>query len=233
MSDGRSRGLGAMMAGLSLAMFSVCAAQAQTAQTAQTAQPARLAQPQPVRRTPQPDQPVAAEVDWEAVRADVARSQSAGRLTAARAVSFPVLPRNLEAGQSIETEVPILTPGTTVLGFESQAEVLLFARGDFYTLVIQGEGVIIEVFGTRLAHAQVEDARTARFLRGSGPEGYRTTRTRSGRELTFNRYNVAYSIMIECDAPEQDVRCVEPEYGERLMQSLQVMPGTRGREGAG
>ena len=227
MFAGCSRGLGAMMAGLSLA---ICADFAAQAQTAQTAQPARIAQPQ---TTPRPDQPVAVEVDWEAVRADVAQRQSVGRLTAARAVSFPVLPRNLEAGQPIETEVPILTPGTEVLGFERQADALLFARGDFYTLVIQGEGVIIEVFGTRLAHAQVEDARTARFLRGSGPEGYRTTRTRSGRELTFNRYNVAYSITLECDAPEQDVRCVEPEYGERLMQSLQVMPGTRGREGAG
>ena len=224
MSDGRSRGLGAMLAGLGLAICTGFAAQAQTAQ------PARLAQPQNI---PRPDQPVAAEVDWDAVRADVARSQSAGRLTAARPVIFPVLPRNLEAGQSIETEVPILTPSTASLGFERQAEVLLFARGDFYTLVIQGEGVIIEVFGTRLAHAPVEDARTARFLRGSGPEGYRTTRTRSGRELSFNRYNAAYSITLECDAPEQDVRCVEPEYGERLMQSLQVMPGTRGREGAG
>lgn len=228
MSDGRSRGLGAVMAGLGLAICAVFAAQAQTAQPAQSA---RLAQPQ--QQTPRPDQPIAIEVDWEAVRADVAQRRSVGRLTAARAVAPPVLPRNYETSQADDTRVPILTPNTAALGFERQAEVLLFARGDFYTLTIQGEGLIIEVFGTRLAHAQVEDARTARFLRGVGPEGYRTTRTRSGRELTFNRYNVAYSITLECDAPEQDARCVEPEYGEGLMQSLQIMPGTRGWEGAG
>lgn len=233
MPVGRSRGLEAIMAGLSLAIFSVCAAQAQTARTVQSAQPVRLAQPQPVRQTPQPDQPVAAEVNWDAVRADVSQSQSTGRLTAARAPAFPLMPRVFDAEQLIATEVPILTPSTTAVGFEGQPEAQLYAHRDFYTLVIEGEGLIIEVFCTRLAHAQAEDAITARHLRGAGPEGYRTTRTRSGRELTFNRYNVAYSITLECVYPNHDPRCVQPEYGEQLMRSLQLMPGSRGREGAG
>lgn len=213
-----ARRIAIILAGGALAGVMACAA---------SAQPARLGAAQPVR--PQPDTPIAVDVDWQAVRQDVLQRQRAG-FTAVRAMPRPVIPENVTVEQGGETEVPILTPTQEALRFNPLAGARLYARGDFYTLVIQGEGLLIEVFGTRLAHAAPPDALTARHLRGAGAEGYRSTPTAYGREITFKRYNAAYSITLECEAPETDPRCTSPEYGEGLWASLQLMPGTRDRE---
>lgn len=189
-------------------------ASAQQAQRAQAPSPA-----------PRPDRPVVADVQWEVVQRDVVRAQRAGQV-AVRQTSTPARPRNVPPGAWIETEVPILTPSYEALGLGRDPVVLLYPRGDFYTLLVQGEDIIIEVFCTRLGHARPDDL-SARYLRGAGEEGYRTTATAYGRELNFNRYNVAYAITLECMQPERDRRCVEPAYGERLMRSLQILPGTR------
>lgn len=217
----RVHGIGILIAGAGLALAILCAASAHGAQST------RLSQSQ---TTPSPDTPVAAVVEWDEVREDALETRRLSRLAVRRAPT-PALPRNVEPGQWIETEVPILTPTYEALGFQSQPDVLLYPRGDFYTLVVQSEDLVVEVFCTRLAHSR-PDSRTERYLRGAGPEGYRTTLTRSGRELFFNRYNVAYSITLECYDPERDPRCAAPDYGERLMQSLQILPGTRSGEGA-
>lgn len=187
------------------------------------AQQASLARAQ--SPTPRPDQPVSVQVQWDEVRRDVVRTQQSGAV-AVRRVSTPAQPGNVQPGAWVETEVPILTPNLEALALGREPEVLLYPRGDFYTLLIQSDDLIIEVFGTRLGHARPDDL-TARYLRGSGEEGYRTSRTAYGRELNFNRYNVAYSITLECLQPERDPRCTDPAYGERLMRSLQILPGTR------
>jgi len=202
------------------------------------------AQSQPVRqatlaqrdvRTPTPQEPVAATVEWDEVRAD-ARAENARRLrvqsvaAVRQAQTFPV-PRNLEPGDLDDMEVPVLVPTYNALRFSETPNVLLFPRGDFYTLSVTGEGLTIEVFCTRLAHSRATDPRSARYLRGSGPEGYRNERTEYGREVSFNRYGAAYSITIECDDSENDPRCTAPDYGEQLMQSLQILPGSRGTGG--
>ena len=187
------------------------------------AQQASLARAQ--SPTPRPDQPMSVQVQWDEVRRDVVRTQQSGAV-AVRRVSTPAQPGNVQPGAWVETEVPILTPSLEALALEREPEVLLYPRGDFYTLLIQSDDLIIEVFGTRLGHARPDDL-TARYLRGSGEEGYRTSRTAYGRELNFNRYNVAYSITLECLQPERDPRCTDPAYGERLMRSLQILPGTR------
>lgn len=203
------------------------------AQQSQPVRQATLAQGQP--RTPTPQQPVATTVQWDAVRAD-ARAQSAQRqriqsVAAVRQVqTFPV-PRNLEPGDLDDMEVPVLVPTYSALRFSETPNVLLFPRGDFYTLAIMGEGLTIEVFCTRLAHSRAADPSSARYLRGSGPEGYRNERTAYGREISFNRYGAAYSITVECDDSETDPRCTAPDYGEQLMQSLQILPGSRGTGG--
>ncbi|WP_440957871.1 hypothetical protein ACFELO_11325 [Oceanicaulis sp. LC35] len=207
-----------LIAGCGLAGVMTCAA---------SAQPTRLGAIQQTQ--PQPDAPVAVEVDWQAVRRDVLQRQRAS-FTAVRAVPRPVVPGNVTAEEGVATEVPILTPTQDALGFEALANARLFPRGDFYTLVIEAEGMLIEVFGTRLAHAVPPDPLSARHLRGTGEEGYRSTPTAYGREITFHRYNAAYSITLECDAPETDTRCSAPAYGDGLYASLQLMPGTRDRE---
>ena len=187
------------------------------------AQQASLARAQ--SPTPRPDQPMSVQVQWDEVRRDVVRTQQSGAV-AVRRVSTPAQPGNVQPGAWVETEVPILTPNLEALALGREPEVLLYPRGDFYTLLIQSDDLIIEVFGTRFGHARPDDL-TARYLRGSGEEGYRTSRTAYGRELNFNRYNVAYSITLECLQPERDPRCTDPAYGESLMRSLQILPGTR------
>ena len=213
-----TRRLGLIIAGIILAMMGSVA----------EAQPARLSAVQ--QAEPRPDAPVAVEVDWQAVRRDVLQRQRVS-LSAVRATPSPVLPGTLTPGQTLQTEIPILTPSREALGFSDPLDARLYPRGDFYTLVIQGDGLLVEVFGTRLAHARPPDALTARHLRGTGPEGYVSSLTEYGREIRFNRYNAAYSITLECDAPETDPRCLEPDYGEAVWRSLQLMPGTRDGEG--
>lgn len=188
------------------------------------AQSARLTNVQPVE--PRPDAPVAVAVDWQAVREDVQQRQRA-RFTAVRAAPAPVMAGNITADEAVISEVPVLTPTQQALGFDAPVQGRLFPRVDFYTLVIESDGILIEVFGTRLAHARPPDPLTARHLRGTGEEGYRSTPTAYGREITFNRYNAAYSITLECASPQTDPRCAEPGYGDRLRNSLQLMPGAR------
>ena len=213
-----TRRVSVIVAGVILVMIS-CVAEAQ---------PARVGIAQSVE--PRPDDPVAVAVDWQAVRRDVVQRQRAS-LSAVRAMPRPVLPAALAPDEGAQTQVPILTPTQEALGFAAPAEARLYPRGDFYTLVIEGDGLLIEVFGTRLAHARPPDALAARQLRGTGPEGYRSTPTRYGREISFHRYNAAYSLTLECEAPQTDPRCDEPAYGERVWRSLQLMPGTRDGEG--
>ena len=193
-------------------------------------------QAQPAR-TATPSDPVAVTVNWDQARID-ARTAAANtnqstrpEIGLARQVrTFPI-PRNLDPVSLAQTEVPILVPTYAALGFSREPVTLLFPRGDFYTLSITGEGVLVEVFCTRLAHAEPNTAISARRIRGSGPEGYRTEQTEYGREVSFTRYGIAYSITIECDDPEGDARCAAPQYGRGLMESLQILPGSRGSVG--
>lgn len=118
----------------------------------------------------------------------------------------------------------MLIPASGALGLE-EPRVLLFPFADFYNLSITGPDIVIEVFGTRLAHAVAPDPATARRLRAGGPGGFRITRTRYGQEVTFNRYGAAYSLTIECDAPESDPRCTGEAYARQLADSLLIAAG--------
>lgn len=216
---------------LSLAVAASASAQSQSVQPAQQA-----AIVQQSDRAPTPDRPIQSVVVWDEVRAD-AREEAARRqpvrtvAVAQQTQAFP-RPRNLRPGDLDGMEVPILVPTYRGLGFSSEPDVMIFPRGDFYTLVAMGEGVTIEVFCTRLAHSEPFNPQAARRLVGSGAEGYRSERTEYGREVSFNRYGVAYSITVECADPMRDPRCTAPGYGDQLMQSLQVLPGSRGTQGA-
>ena len=193
-------------------------------------------QTRPVQ-TATPSEPVAVTVNWNQARID-AREAAAANTQAfrpevglSRQVRTIPVPRNLDPQRLAQTQVPILVPTLSALGFSREPLTMIFPRGDFYTLSITGEGVLVEVFCTRLAHAEPNTALSARRIRGNGPEGYRTEQTEYGREVSFTRYGIAYSITIECDDPEGDARCASPQYGRGLMESLQILPGTRGSLG--
>lgn len=181
-------------------------------------------------RAPTPSQPAVMAVQWAEVRED-ARTESAVRQRRQTAPEDLTQPRNMDVAAMGEMEVPVLVPANDALALGETPTVLIFPRRDYYTLSVLGEGIVVEVFCTRIAHTQAMNASAERMLRGTGPEGYRSERTEYGRELSFNRYGVAYSITIECEDPNGDPRCIRPEYGRQLMQSLQVLPGSRGAEG--
>ncbi|WP_300530310.1 hypothetical protein [Maricaulis sp.] len=186
-----------------------------------------LATLQPAR-TATPDNPRIMPIDWDQVRADV-RAQNArdANFTAtARLVQRFPQPQNDQAIQANSTRLPVLMPSRTSLGLAEEPVVLLFPQEDFFTISITGPDILIEVFGTRLAHARAPDPVTLRRLRTSDGDGLRITRTEYGAEANFSRYGAAYSVTVECDNPETDPRCTQADYVRGLALNLGIVAGS-------
>ncbi|WP_291845002.1 hypothetical protein [Maricaulis sp.] len=194
-----------------------------------TSQLTRLTTQQPVR-DPRPDAPVAMSINWGQVSEDIqlqAREfQRASTVAAIAQSDLPFArPTNPEAAGVADTGLPVLIPGTAALGLDGNARILLFPRENFYNLSITAPGLVIEVFGTRLAHARAPDPLSTRRLNASDSDGYRISQTEYGRELSFNRYGAAYSITVECDGPNSDPRCRTDAYVRGLADSLIIAAG--------
>ena len=179
------------------------------AQTSAPPNPAMVQQSQPATRPASPQAPRTIAVNWDQARADARRQGVANNQAAAAVRVAPEMPR----------------PSN------SEASVLLFPRTDFYTLSITGDGLVIEVFGTRLAHAVAPDAVTARQLRATGPDELRVSATEYGQVADFNRYGAAYSVTLECDNPQSDPRCADDVLVRRLARSLIIAAGSPGEGG--
>lgn len=180
---------------------------------------------------PSPDAPRVAEIDWNLARA-AAREQAAqsGQTASAARIQSPasVQPSNPQAENARFTHLPVLVPQRDALGMSSEPVTLLFPHEFFYALSITGEGVVIEVFGTRLVHAVAPDAISQRRLSAGGPGAYRISATEYGRELHFNRFGAAYSVTVECEEPETDARCSSDDYARALADSLVIVAGSPG-----
>lgn len=192
----------------------------------------RVALQQP-NREPRPDAPVAMTISWGAAGEDVQRQareyQRTSTFTAAGQGNLPFArPSNPEAAGVVATRLPVLIPGTAALGVDGDARVLLFPQENFYTLSVTAPGLVIEVFGTRLAHARAPDPLSTRRLNATNGDGYRINETEYGRELSFSRYGAAYSITVECDRPTGDPRCASDAYIRNLANSLIIAAGTPG-----
>lgn len=198
-----------------------------------TAQPTTLQLQQAVQAPASPDAPRTVAIDWDQAQGD-ARRQGASlnqEFTAVRVA--PQLPRpgNREAGQVTQTRLPVLVPNMATLNATPPPTVLLFPREDFYTLSISGDGLVVEVFGTRLVHAQAPDALSARQLRATDPDGLRISATEYGQVADFNRYGAAYTVTLECDNPQSDPRCADDQLVRRIARSLLIVAGTPGEGG--
>ena len=225
---------------LALALLASSGTQAQTSapprqgltlqQVAQVSQPnvLRQATAQPAS----PDSPRTVAIDWEQARADARRQANINaEITAARLA--PALPRpsNRQAAQVANTRLPVLVPNMASLSSSPEPTVLLFPQPDFYTLSIMGDGLVIEVFGTRLAHAVAPDAITARQLRATDPDALRISATEYGQVADFNRYGAAYTVTLECDNPQSDPRCADDTLVRHLARSLVIAAGSPGEGG--
>jgi len=214
--------LGLVLVSLALGAQARPAAQPATLQT--TGQPqAVLQQDAPPAA---PDNPRVMPINWVEARQD-ARTQTPfdTRAVAARQVPRFPQPGNDGAAAVTETRLPVLIPASNALALEADARTLLFPRENFYTLSITGTDIVIEVFGTRLAHAAAPDAMAGRRLRAADEEGYRVSATRYGQELSFNRYGAAYSVTVECTRPGEDARCRSDAYVRQLADSLLIAAG--------
>jgi len=198
------------------------------AQTAELPNAAALQQSQPDAQPASPEAPRTATINWDQARADARRQGAANNQALAAVRTAPEIPRpsNREAGEVANTRLPVLVPNMGVLSGEPAPTVLLFPHEDFYTLSISGDGLVIEVFGTRLAHAVAPDALTARQLRATGPDALRVSATEYGQVADFNRYGAAYSVTLECDNPQSDPRCTDDVLVRRLARSLVIAAGS-------
>ena len=167
-------------------------------------------------------------INWDQARADARRQSATTNQAAAATRLAPEMPRpsNREAGEVANTHIPVLVPNMGILSASPPPTVLLFPRPDFYTLSITGDGLVIEIFGTRLAHAVAPDALTARQLRATGPDALRVSATEFGQVADFNRYGAAYSVTLECDNPQSDPRCADDVLVRRLARSLVIAAGS-------
>ncbi|MBR9826469.1 MAG: hypothetical protein GYB36_11805 [Alphaproteobacteria bacterium] len=179
-----------------------------------------------------PDSPRIMPINWGQAREDVQRQS---RLTSSEFTTTAALrlvqrfprPDNQEAAGITETRLPVLMPTIEALGLGETPLTRLFPRENFYTLSIRGPRILIEVFGTRLAHAEPPDAASERRLRARA-SNFDISQTRYGIEVNFNRYGAAYSITIECDNPRTDPRCSETNYARRLAETLVIAAGSPG-----
>tara|TARA_R110000868_G_scaffold53249_1_gene167308 strand:- start:2589 stop:3296 length:708 start_codon:yes stop_codon:yes gene_type:complete len=198
-----------------------------------TVQPAALQLRQPVEAPASPDAPRTVAINWTQAQSD-ARRQGVPvnqEVTAFRLAPQLPRPSNREAGQVTQTRLPVLVPNMAALSANPPPTVLLFPREDFYTLSISGDGLVVEVFGTRLVHAQAPDPLSARQLRATDPDGLRVSATEYGQVADFNRYGAAYTVTLECDNPQSDPRCADDELVRRLARSLLIVAGTPGEGG--
>lgn len=162
------------------------------------AAPAALAQPY-------------AEIDWAAARAG--QAQAAGAVL--------VQPANPAAANLGVVRLPVLLPEAAAMRMGGAERAMIFPRENAWALNITGDGVTVEITGTRVAAPRPGPAAAAR-LRAA--QDYQTVATETGWEVNFSRYGAAYSVTVECLRP-RDARCTDGDYALGVARSLRVAGG--------
>lgn len=164
-------------------------------------------------------------IDWDAARADLTAQTGDPMEPVARPV--PVRPVNATREQLDAVSLPILLPDRDVVDFED-ATARLFGRQGFYTASIEGDGVVIEVFGSRQRVAGPSDPRIAdRLAEARDADGFIITPGEGSWDVAFNRYGAAYSVTVECGDPGAS-RCADANYARELARSLLIAGGQPG-----
>lgn len=157
--------------------------------------------------------PPAVAIDWARAQHD-----------ADRQTGDPVRLVNSRASDLALVTLPVLLPDQGTLGLDG-ARARLFAREHFYTASVIGDGMIVEVFGTRQRHAVPPDPATERRIaEARDAQGYLVTQGEGSWDVAFNRYGAAYSVIAECADPA-DARCEDGDYARGVAVSLLVAGG--------
>ncbi|NWG46059.1 MAG: hypothetical protein HXY25_05880, partial [Alphaproteobacteria bacterium] len=159
-----------------------------------------------------PAPPAPREVDWPALRTELrARQQTARDFVLERA----------PAEELRLARLPVLIPDFPTMRMAGR----VFARRDFYSASFTLPDAMVEVFGTRLVAPTPKDM-IARFTRmaAADPDGFRIVETEAGFDLSFERYNVAYNISLNCNDPKAE-DCRSPERIRDLARRMRFAGG--------
>lgn len=158
-----------------------------------------------------------ADVDWAAAAEDAGDEGAA---------AVPQQSQTLRAaasgGESIDLRLPLLLPTSLVeLGRAGEMDrpLTLYADENFYTAQAEDEGRFFLIQGSIVVFA----SEGAPALEEAASEIV-VTETETGVEATFSRYNVAYSILIECEDLFDDPACAGPEFVTQLAEEMAFAP---------
>ncbi|MEN0651446.1 MULTISPECIES: hypothetical protein [Hyphobacterium] len=164
-------------------------------------------------------------IDWDAARSDLAEQTGDPMEPVARPV--PIRPVNATRDDLDAVSLPILLPDRTAVDFDG-ATARLFGRQGFYTASIEGDGVVIEVFGTRQRLTEAPDpASERRLAEARDADGFIITPGEGSWDVAFNRYGAAYSVTVECGDPGA-ARCADPDYARNVARGLLIAGGQPG-----
>lgn len=177
-------------------------------------------------REPRPQAGQVVPVNWGRAMTD-AREQF-------RRLRGSPVPRltNATLRDTTRTRLPVLLPTVRSLDMgPSPPSAMLFPHENFYTASMSGNGLLVEVFGTRLVHAPATgEMRGVRRLMAADPDSFLVSRGEGGWDINFTRYGAAYTVTLECDNPRDD-RCATDEQAREVARSLLIVGGSPGEDG--
>ena len=145
-----------------------------------------------------------AELNQQQAQISARRSPYPAALTTG--VSKTTLPVYLPASHAYDNNMSIVADNTFYT-------ITLFLNGA--TLVVSGDKSYQQSMGQDTqAQALQQATKTQRFTRA---EGMMTT--------DFNRYGANYSLMLECDKPDEDQRCLQDDFLKQHYQELILVGG--------
>ncbi|MFV1602803.1 hypothetical protein VWZ85_00255 [Phaeobacter sp. JH20_29] len=146
-------------------------------------------------------------IDWGAANtAQADASKSDQRLIAA---FIDTAPAGLD-----DVTLPVL-----ILGTDAKVELPAFrGQENAYSAYYRLDGAQLSVMGARTLLTEVPGLSFKH-------EARKYESTGDGADHMFSRFGGFYTLRITCDAPTEDVRCIEPGYLAELAQTVTVVKG--------
>lgn len=179
-----------------------------------TASTAGTADQNETRRHPslQPP-PRLAEIDWQAVRAELERKRKEGK-----ELVLALAPKE----HLRQVRLPVLVPDLP----EMRSAGRVFPSKDFYSASVTLPNAVIEIYGTRSAKPVPAELAEALVKRAKPDvDGLFVQENETGIEVSFQRFNASYNIAVTCDKPLEDERCRAADFVRDLAQKMSIAGG--------
>lgn len=149
------------------------------------------------------------KVDWSAIQ----KKQS--QISARKAPYPSVLTEGIST-----TRLPVYIPAS--LSYDTSMAVV--ANQNFYTISFVLEGATMLVSGDR-TYQQTASAGGADVKLALPSSSIDFVRSEGMMTTEFNRHGVNYSLVVECKKPDQDQRCLQPNYLKNIYNELILVGG--------